>query len=55
MPGVAAAVLALAAAYGGMAAFLGGHVASNVTVDGVAMGGMSPRDATIPPARSTIP
>lgn len=45
--GVAAVILMLAAGYGGLAAFLGGHVASNVTVDGVAIGGMSPEDATI--------
>jgi vancomycin resistance protein YoaR len=33
--------------YGGLATFLAGHVASNVTVDGVAIGGMSPREATV--------
>lgn len=45
--GVAAAVLLLAAGYGGLAAFLGGHVPADVTVEGVAIGGMSPQDATI--------
>ena len=45
--GVTAAILMLAAVYGGLATFLGGHVASNVTVDGVAIGGMSSREATI--------
>ena len=44
---VAAAILILAAMYGGLAAILGGRVPSGVTVDGVAIGGMSPRDATI--------
>jgi len=45
--GVAAAILVLAAVYGGLAAILGGQVPSDVTVDGVAIGDMSPQDATI--------
>ena len=44
---LAAAVVVLGGVYGGLATFLAGHVAANVTVDGVAIGGMSPREATI--------
>jgi len=43
----AAAVVVLGGVYGGLATFLAGHVAGNVTVDGVAIGGMSPREATV--------
>jgi vancomycin resistance protein YoaR len=43
---MAAVVVVLGGVYGGLATFLAGHVAANVTVDGVAVGGMSPREAT---------
>jgi vancomycin resistance protein YoaR len=42
----AVALIVLVVAYGGLATFLAGHVASNVRVDGIAIGGMSPREAT---------
>jgi vancomycin resistance protein YoaR len=43
--GALGGVLALGLLYGVMAVFLAGHVASNVSVDGVDVGGMSPREA----------
>jgi vancomycin resistance protein YoaR len=42
----AVAVIGFVGVYGGLATFLAGRVASNVTVDGIAIGGMSSRDAT---------
>jgi len=45
--GLAAVLVVLAGLYGGLAIFVAGRVPSNVTVDGVAVGGMSPRDATV--------
>ena len=42
----AVAMIALVVVYGGLATFLAGHVASNVRVEGIAIGGMSPREAT---------
>jgi vancomycin resistance protein YoaR len=50
--GVAAAVIVMGAMYGGLAAFLGGQVPSNVTVEGVSIGGMSPEEATLTLNRS---
>lgn len=44
---VAGAVIVLGGTYGGLAIFLAGRVASNVTVDGAAIGGMSPGEATL--------
>jgi vancomycin resistance protein YoaR len=43
----AAAVVVLGGMYGGLAIFLAGHVAANVSVDGVEIGGMSQRQATV--------
>jgi len=45
--GLATALIVLGGAYGGLAIFLAGHVASNVRVDGIAVGGMSSREATV--------
>jgi vancomycin resistance protein YoaR len=45
--GLAVALIVLGGAYGGLAIFLAGHVASNVRVDGIAVGGMSSREATV--------
>jgi vancomycin resistance protein YoaR len=45
--GLAAAVVVLGGLYGGTAGFMAGRVASNVTVGGIAIGGMSPREATL--------
>jgi vancomycin resistance protein YoaR len=45
--GVAAATIVLGGAYGALATFLAGQVPANVTVDGVAIGGMSPHEATV--------
>ena len=44
--GLAVALIVLGGAYGGLAIFLAGHVASDVRVDGIAVGGMSSREAT---------
>jgi len=41
------ALVVLGGVYGGLAAFLSGHVPSNATVDGIAIGGMSPREAAV--------
>lgn len=60
------ALVVLGGVYGGLAAFLGGHVATNATVDGVAIGGMTPEEAsttlkrvlaptTSRPVRLTVP
>ena len=43
--GAASAVVVLVGAYGGVATFMAGRVASHVTVGGVAIGGMSPMEA----------
>jgi vancomycin resistance protein YoaR len=45
--GLAAALIALGGVYGGLAIILAGHVASNVRVDGIAVGDMSSREATV--------
>jgi vancomycin resistance protein YoaR len=44
--GLGLAAIVLVVVYGGLATFLAGHVASNVTVDGVAIGGMTSGEAT---------
>ena len=41
------ALAVLGAVYYGLATFLGGHVPTNTTVEGVAIGGMSPSEATV--------
>jgi len=41
------ALAVLGAVYYGLATFLGGHVPTNTTVEGVAIGGMSPNEATV--------
>ncbi len=45
--GIAVALVVLAALYGGLATFMSGHVASQSTVDGIDIGGMSSREATV--------
>ena len=49
------ALVVLAGVYGGLAAFLSGQVPSNARVDGVAIGGMSPREATVTLKRVLAP
>lgn len=44
---MAAVVIVLAGIYGGLATSLAGHVPASVTVDGAAIGGMSPGEATV--------
>ena len=44
--GLGLAAIVLVVVYGGLATYLAGHVASNVTVDGVAIGGMTSGEAT---------
>ena len=41
------ALVVLGGAYFGLATFLGRHVPSRTTVDRIAIGGMSPHDATV--------
>jgi vancomycin resistance protein YoaR len=45
--GLAVATIVLGGVYVGLAIFLAGHVPSDTTVDGVAIGGMSPREASV--------
>jgi vancomycin resistance protein YoaR len=45
--GLAVATVVLGAMYLGLATFLAGHVPSNTAVDGVAVGGMSPGEASV--------
>jgi hypothetical protein len=40
-------VLVLGAVYAGLATFVGRHVAANTRVEGVSIGGMSPRQASV--------
>ena len=47
LQGLAVALVVLGGAYVGLAIFLAGHVAANVRVDGIAVGGMSSREATV--------
>ena len=44
---LAVATIVLGGVYVGLAIFLAGHVPSNTTVDGVAIGGMSPGEASV--------
>ena len=41
------ALVVLGGLYGGLAVFVGRHVPTNTTVDGIAIGGMSPDEATV--------
>ncbi len=41
------AIVVLGGVYGGLAIFLGRHVATSTRVDGIAIGGMSPDEATV--------